>query len=148
MLHDSLKNFRKYQSFNPRFSIVADWLEKTDLNALECGKHSILMGDVIFANVQEIAGRKMEDIPVESHKKYVDVQIPLSGPEVMGWLPAAEMLEEPYNEVKDVTLTRQAISSQVTVRPGEFVVFTPDDAHAPGCVECQCHRKIIIKILK
>jgi YhcH/YjgK/YiaL family protein len=146
MIHDTIANFRKYQALNPRFGVVADWLEKTDLSTLECGKHQILPNDEVFVNVQEINGRLLDQIPVEAHRKYTDVQIPIDGEESMGWLPAAELLPEPFDAERDVVLTRQDVSDVVRVRPGEFIIFTPDDAHAPGCCNGP-RKKLIVKVL-
>ena len=146
MIHDTISNFRKYASLNPRFGVVADWLESTDLKTLACGKHEILPNDEVFVNVQEITGRELSEIPVEAHRKYTDVQIPLSGDESMGWLPAAELLPEPFDAERDVVLTRQDVSDLVKVRLGEFIVFTPDDAHAPGCCTGTL-KKLIVKVL-
>lgn len=146
MIHDTIANFCKYLALNPRFAAVAEWLEKTNLNTLECGKHQILPNDEVFVNVQEITGRLLDEIPVEAHRKYTDIQIPLSGDESMGWLPAAELLPEPFDAEKDVVLTRQDVSDVVRVRTGEFIIFTPDDAHAPGCCTGR-HKKLIVKVL-
>lgn len=54
MIHDTLKNFRRYLPLHPRFGRVADFLEKTDLNALADGRVDILPDGEIFANVQKI----------------------------------------------------------------------------------------------
>ena len=146
MIHDTLQNFRQYAALNPRFAAVAEFLEKNDLKQLSTGKHEILPDGEAFANVQEITGRNVAAIPVEAHRKYIDVQIPLGEMELMGWMPYAVMQpENEYNAEQDMQLSHQAVPRWETVLGGEFIVFFPGDAHAPGGGAGKL-RKIIVKV--
>lgn len=148
MIHDTLKNFRRYLPLHLRFGRVADFLEKTDLNALADGRVDILPDGEIFANVQTPGTRADEDAPLEFHRRYIDVQIPLSKPERMGWLPLEKAPSGLcYKEENDAALGPGAHSSVVTVVPGEFVIFFPQDVHAPCIGDGSSMHKIIIKVL-
>ncbi len=147
MIHDTLAQFANYCMLHPRFGKIAKWLQKNDLNALPLGQHEILPNGEAFVNVQEIAVRNQTDIPAEYHRKYIDIQIPLSGEERMGWQPLAQFPKEiPFATEKDVALAQLPTDDWVTVKPGEFVIFFPTDVHTPGLV-CGPHKKMIIKVL-
>ncbi|MBR6471753.1 MAG: YhcH/YjgK/YiaL family protein [Victivallales bacterium] len=148
MIHDTLANFAQYRALHPRFAAIVPWLEQTALTTLPLGRHEILPDGEAFANVQEIAPRREEEIPAEVHRKYIDIQIPLSGPERMGWQPLANFPSETeFSEEKDIALASSPASDWVTVNPGEFVVFLPTDVHTPGLVTA-AHRKMIVKVLR
>jgi YhcH/YjgK/YiaL family protein len=148
MIHDTLAQFSHYQLLHPRFEKIAKWLEENDIATLPLGQHEILPDGEAFVNVQEINVRPQAEIPAECHRKYIDIQIPLSGVERMGWQPLAEFPKDvPFSVEKDVALTQLPATDWITVRPGEFVVFFPTDVHTPGFIQ-EPIKKIIIKVLK
>ena len=53
----------------------------------------------------------------------------------------------PDGEENDAALGPGAHSSVVTVVPGEFVIFFPQDVHAPCIGDGSSMHKIIIKVL-
>ena len=147
MIHDTLLQFARYQTLHPRFAEIAQWLERTDLGTLPLGQHEILPNGEAFVNVQEVEVRPQAEIPAECHRKYIDIQIPLSGVERMGWQPLADFPKEvPFSVEKDVALAQLPATDWVMVRPGEFVIFFPTDVHTPGLVQ-EAHKKMIIKVL-
>ena len=148
MIHDTLDQFVRYTGLHARFEIVAKWLKETDLGNLQLGRHEILPNGEAFANVQEIECRNRDQIPAEYHRKYIDVQIPVTGVEQMGWQPRAAIPSlVTFDETQDVALVHLPTEDWVTVKPGEFVVFFPTDVHTPGYVTTAPHKKIIIKVL-
>lgn len=147
MIQDALDNFGQYIPLHPRFTAVAEWFSRTDLGRLPLGRHEILPAGEAFVNVQELSVRLREEIPAEYHRKYIDIQVPLSGPEQMGWQPLAKFpAEVPFDLERDVALAKISAPSWVVVNPGEFVVFFPNDVHTPGLVSSP-HRKMIVKVL-
>ena len=147
MIHDTLANFTKYTALHPRFAAVAKWFRETALEQLAPGRHEILPNGEAYVNVQEVEVRAREEIPAECHRKYIDIQLPMSGVEQMGWQPLADFpAEVPFDEEGDVALAKVPAPDWVTVRPGEFVVFFPSDVHTPGLVGGP-HRKMIVKVL-
>ena len=103
MILDTLDNLEKYASLNPLFPKAIEFVKNCDLAALPLGRNEI-MGDEIFANVMEAQPRTKEEVPVEVHRKYIDIQIPISGDEVMGYIPLSELPEGEYSDANDVTL--------------------------------------------
>ena len=73
MILDTLDNLHKYASLNPLFPKAIEFLTTTDLASLPLGRNEI-QGDEIFANVMEAQPRTKEEIPVEVHRQYIDIQ--------------------------------------------------------------------------
>ena len=149
MILDSLKNFDAYLPLHPRFAAVSEFLKKNDLETLAKGRHDILPNGEAFANVTEFEGKPTEGLSLEFHRKYIDIQVPLSTTETMGWLPTRELPEsvlDSYSPEGDAAVAKLPSSSWATVRPGDFIIFFPQDAHAPGGAAGKV-RKIIFKIM-
>ena len=147
MILDRLENFEKYAALAPRFAVVAKYLAEHDITKLEPGKHEVLPNGELFINVNDSTLKPSEDAVCEFHRKYIDVQIPFDHYDRMGWMPLAEAPQEmQYNAEKDCALLKHRTACEVTVRPGEFIIFCPQDVHAPCLGEGKV-RKAIIKIL-
>ena len=146
MVIDTIENLEKYASLNPLFNDVIDFIKANDLNALEAGKHFIKGGD-LFVNIQCAKGKTKEEALLETHRKMIDIQIPLSTSETFGYTPLSDLPEAEYNEEKDITKYQGAANTYVTCKPGEFAIFFPQDGHAP-CISDEAEiKKAIFKIL-
>jgi len=147
MILDSLQNAGLYETIHPRFKQAFDFLRTTDLNALPLGRIE-LDGSDLFINVFEITGKTAETARLETHNLYIDIQVPLTGSETMGWQAGNKLKEEtdPYNPVKDITFFADKASSFSTVNPMDFALFFPSDGHQPGICEGQL-KKLVVKVL-
>lgn len=90
MILDSIKNLRNYEGMHPNFKKAIDFLLNNDLQNLPLGRNEIC-GDEVFANVMEAKPRGKEEVPLEVHRKYIDIQVPISGDEVMGYTPLEQL---------------------------------------------------------
>lgn len=86
MVVDRLENLEKYASLNPLFAKAMEYLKTTDLNAQELGKVK-LQGDDLVVNFSQTKPKTKEEAKLETHNQFIDIQIPLSGVEVMGSSP-------------------------------------------------------------
>lgn len=147
MIIDTLDNFGKYASVNPLFKDVEEFLAKNDLNSLELGKHYIKDKD-LFVNITTAKGKTPEEATLETHKRMIDIQIPLSTDETYGYTPLCNLPDAEYNAEKDITkIPGLASESYVTCHPGMFAVFFPQDGHAP-CISTETEiKKAIFKVL-
>ena len=82
MVVDRLENLEKYASLNPLFAKAMEYLKATDLNAQELGKVK-LQGDDLVVNFSQTKPKTKEEAKLETHNQFIDIQIPLSGVEVM-----------------------------------------------------------------
>ncbi len=144
MILDSLSNLGQIAGLSPRFAAVVNFIQHTDLQSLALGRHD-LPGTDVFANVVNAAPKTCEEARVETHNAMIDLQIPLSGEETMGYTPRAVLPEAPYDEADDISFYDGPADSYFSVKPGMFAVFFPADGHAPAITPTEL-RKIIFKI--
>lgn len=145
MIIDTLENLEQYASVNPRFAKAIEYLKSTDLNAQEPGKVE-LDGKDLVVNFSIAKGKTKEQAQLETHKNFIDIQIPLSCTEVMGYTPACNLPEGEYNAEKDITKFAMPSEAYIPVHPGMFAIFFPQDGHAPCISEEDSIRKVIVKV--
>jgi biofilm protein TabA len=146
MILASLAETDRYLALHPLFARAFDFLRNTDLNALAPGKHSV-QGEQIFAIVEACAGRTREEAKLESHRRYIDIQLVLEGVDEMGWKPVAGCVDPAtdYDAARDIRFFNDVPSSWVATPPGSFCLFFPEDAHAPLVSTGMIH-KVVVKI--
>ena len=130
MIYDKIENLSVYFDENSKFSKVEPVL-KEFLNApFDSGKIEI-DGDNMWCNV---AKYNVEDNPIkyEAHKEYADVQIMVDGEENIGWANFNECtVTEDFKEGCDIAFMDAPNGQLFALRKGYFMVFFPEDAHAP-----------------
>ena len=146
MVVDTLNNLEKYVSLNPLFPKAIEFLKSTDLNALEVGKIE-LQGSDLVVNIAQTSPKTREQAKLETHDVFIDIQIPLSGTEVMGYTADKDCLpaDASYNAEKDITFFEGLAEAYVPVKPGMFAIFFPQDGHAPG-ITPDGVKKVIVKV--
>lgn len=146
MIIDTLDNFGNYAKLNPLFAEVQEFLEHNNLDTLELGKHPI-KGDDIFLNITKAKGKAPDEAVIETHRKMIDIQIPLDGPETYGYTSLCRLPETPYNAEKDITKYPDLMAeSFVDCQPGMFAIFFPQDGHAPCITMAPEIKKAIFKV--
>ena len=145
MIVDNLENLEKYSAVNPLFKNVLDFIKGTDLNTHELGKTKI-DGDNLYVNFAQTSPKDKENAKLETHNRYLDIQIPLTSTEIKGYTPRTDLPEEEYNAEKDITFYKGAAESYIAVKPGMFAIFFPEDGHAPGITPVGV-KKVIFKVL-
>lgn len=146
MIIDRLENIEKYVSLNPLFAQAFDFLKSHDLNALEIGKIE-LKGKDLMVNVAQTKSKTKQEAKLETHREYIDIQIPLSGTETMGYTTSKDCVpaDSVYNAEKDITFYEGLAESYIEVKQGMFAIFFPQDGHAPG-ITAEGVKKVIIKV--
>lgn len=146
MILDSLDNLKSYAGLNPNFPKAIDFILNTDLEKLPLGRNEIF-GDDVFANVMEVQPRTKEEVPVEIHRKYIDIQVPISADEVMGYIPIEQLPAGEYSDENDVTLypVGMPATDYVNVKRSMFAIFFPQDGHAPAVTSAKL-KKVIVKV--
>lgn len=146
MIIDKLENLKNYAMLNPLFPKVVEFLQQNDLNALEPGKHEI-EGKDLFVNIQMAKGHTPAEAVIETHNKMIDIQIPLSDIETFGYTQRDQLPEAEYNAEKDITkIPDLPADSYITCMPGMFVIFFPQDGHAPCITDSPEIKKAIFKV--
>lgn len=147
MVLASLADSVQYEVLHPLFRKAFEYVKQNDLTQAPAGK-IVLDDDKLFISVSDVTGKTAETAKLESHAKYIDIQIPLTAAETIGFLPAGECKNsiEGYNTAKDITFFTDKPSAYVNIEPGQFVIFFPHDGHAP-CIGEGAIRKLVIKVL-
>ena len=131
MILDNLENFKQYVKLHKRFEIVNDFLSNNSLENLEVGRHE-LDGDSVYVSVQEYTTKLESTAKPEDHKKYIDVQIVISGCEKIGYCPVTATKQYSfYEEDKDIEFLNGEVEF-LTATPDKFFIFYPQDAHMPS----------------
>jgi len=149
MIFDELKNARYYFNFSNNFKEGFQFLLNSDLENLKEGKH-IIKGDEIYANIQTLKTKPLEEQKWEVHRKYIDIQYVIKGREKMGFALLKDFNKtiSPYDDVKDVAFLEGKNYNYINVQSGNFVIFYPNDVHAPmlSVEDGEEIKKVIIKI--
>lgn len=147
MILDSLSNLRLYRTVHPLLPVVSEFIFGHDCGELEPGK--ISLGHGITVGTNEYFTTAPESCRLECHRKFVDLQLVLSGVEEIGYACSGNCSPlTPYDREKDVEFFT-GIMNRITLQPGLFALFFPQDAHMPGLVSgaagCSV-RKMVAKI--
>lgn len=146
MVVDTLENLDKYASLNPLFAQAIEFLQSHHLQSMEIGKTE-LKGKDLLVNIAQTQPKTKEEAKLETHREFIDIQIPLSGVEVIGYTAATDCIpaDAPYSVEKDITFFEGLAETYITVKPGMFAIFFPQDGHAPG-ITPDGVKKVIVKI--
>jgi YhcH/YjgK/YiaL family protein len=146
MIIDKIERLNEYVALNPLFAEVVEFLKSHDFQEMEPGKYPIKDND-IFLNLQVAKGRNKETAFLETHIEMIDIQLPLSGKETFGYTPLCDLPAFAYDAEKDITKYGDTKpQTYVTVKPGQMVIFFPQDGHAPCIIEEPEIKKAIIKV--
>ena len=148
MIYDKLENIGMYVGSDSDIARAVDFAKAfTDGD----GRYHI-DGEKMYANVETYQTGPENDKLFESHRKYIDVQIMLSGSEMHGVIPLNEenlTVLKPYDQEKDLVFYGTICDySRVILATGEFVIYFPQDCHKPGCQlnNASTVRKMVVKI--
>jgi YhcH/YjgK/YiaL family protein len=92
-------------------------------------------------------GLKKEDGLLETHEKYIDIQLIVAGTDDMGWRPKS-LCRQPsgeYDPNADLQFFTDTPNTWLSLASGEFVIFFPEDAHMPMISSGRIH-KVVVKI--
>ena len=149
MVVDVLQNKERYYPLHRNFKEAFEFLENGDMGRLGPGKHSI-KGDDIVAVVQKYDTVPGKDNIWEGHRDYIDIQVVLSGNEIMEWANIADAGKDVtykesndhfyFNEVRDGT--------ECKCKKNYFMILWPEDLHKPKCIWNKSENidKVIIKV--
>ena len=105
-------------------------------------------GDDIYIVAMEYDTKVKPEARIEVHRKYIDIQLLLCGPEeTFGWSEKKDCLTPvaDFDEAKDIHLFTDTPQCFYTVGEGQFSILFPEDGHAPMLGEGHV-KKCIFKI--
>ena len=130
MVKDLLSLSSRYRSLGPRFVRAFDFAKVTDFAAMPDGTYPV-DGAEVRVLVQRYTTKLAHEGRWEAHRAHIDLQMVLTGEEHVGVAPIGRLVAEPYDAEKDI-LWLTGDGDRITLRPGEFVLLWPEDAHMPA----------------
>ena len=147
MILDNLKNADLYRGLGPRFAAAFAFLQKTDFAALAAGKNPVIPGEVFALRVESTPLPEAECL-WEAHVRHADIHCQIAGGEAIGYAPVESLrVTQPCPDGEDDILLAGK-GRLIALRPGEFMVFFPTDAHMTGVADGTnaTSRKIVVKV--
>lgn len=147
-----LSDFGRICPSGSRMEKAAEFLRSADLSRLPLGRHEISGSDVYVNIVETTLNTWSSRAQLETHRQYIDVHIPLTVPEVIGYAYDEEnvrCLADGFNEKDDYVVFKNESQRPIHVAPGEFAAFFPPyGAHAPSQTDGASlrQRKAIVKV--
>jgi YhcH/YjgK/YiaL family protein len=133
MIYDTLDRLGRYNGI-PRLADVQRFLARADVGALPPGDIPI-DGDELYVKVLSYEPKPAAENFFETHRRYTDVQVVLRGREVMEFCQTAALHNHnAYDEAGDFQFFNASVGiTSISVGAREFTVFSPGEAHKPGC---------------
>lgn len=112
------------------FPEISGFLVDNNLNELECGKYELDKG--IYVNIDTYTTKSSKDRLFESHRKYLDLQILISGEERIAVCERDKLhFLTTYDSQKDIQFysSCQGVEYRLTKETG--ILLYPNNAHKP-----------------
>ena len=146
MIVTELENLCQYYGVNKLLSKILSFLQDNPNPTI--GKHDL--GDECYVNVMEY-DTKDNDGKYEAHRRDLDVQIMLSGEEIVYVQSLASSVpKSEYDAEKDVQFFSANERQSIVLQEGTAVIFLPQDVHRPSIKlgEIKRVKKAVFKIRK
>lgn len=152
MIIARINDCERYYALHPLLKPLFEYVRSHDLLNAPKGRIT-LQGDDLFINVNDSQLISREQQKLEVHRSYIDVHFPLSNEEEYGWRHLSTLGESdaPFDEDNDYALYSQPSDKWFALKPGEFCIVFPEDAHAPvvapeGVKAGESIRKLVAKV--
>lgn len=137
----------QYERNKDLWDAMFRFLADTDLKTIGVGKHDIVPGRC-WAIISEYVPKTAEQMKIESHKKFIDLQYIIEGKEKMGLAKDVTPRIE-YNPEREVAFWHSDNVAYHKAGPESFFLFFPSDYHQPSVRvgnETTPSKKVVIKI--
>jgi YhcH/YjgK/YiaL family protein len=150
MIVSDLDHLEHQIASTPGLQKALAFLRSGDMRRLPDGRVEI-DGDRVFALVQRYDTMITDAPKFECHRKYIDVQLIVSGEEVIGWAPLELMtITEAFDGGKDICFGTVATGkwTRAYLQAGQLAVLWPQDGHAPKLASNASSpvMKIVVKV--
>ncbi len=132
------------------FAKLCEKLTALDLPNLPLGWQDLEEG--VRMNVMEFETSAAEDKQAEMHRKFIDIQLLISGEEMIEYglqQPDLSKFDE-YRDEDDYQLTAAIEDkNELVLKPNQFAIFLPYEPHKPGnCVngKNKILKKLVVKV--
>ena len=147
MILDQWNNLGRYAGLGKNFETAVKFLLERGMGSFAPGKEAV-DGERVYVSVRE-ADLSSKPERWESHRRYADIQILLSGGEAILYAPEPGEPAGDYSGEKDVEYFGSVAGLRCALKPGDFMVFLPGEPHAPDRPEGPegYSKKMVVKVL-
>jgi len=149
MKKGNIADYKAFLGESGNLDAALKYLAETDLAAVEPGVHRI-MGDDVYANVQQYNTRPWEEGAFEAHRQYIDIQFVASGEEIITVAPvgALELTEDHFSEGDYGKYADTVRGEDYVLGAGDFLILYPEDGHRPQilCGKSSPVKKFVMKV--
>lgn len=146
MIIGDFNNIADFEQYGDLIMESLRWAAAHRTDPFQAGKTIIADGKVTV-NAQNLI--QVSASRLEAHRKFIDIHVPISCPEILGWSSVESLTDvtEPYDADKDIEFFGEAPQQTAEIGVGQFAIFFPADAHAPNMGEAgKPYQKLCIKI--
>ena len=130
MIYDKLGNSGLYAGLGQDFREVFEFIGKSSPENSPPGRYDLKNG--VYYMVQQYETKPVADGIFEAHRKYIDVQLIVSGRERHDFIHLSMLKEKtPYDSAKDAALY-EGKGNTLILEKGFFAIYFPEDGHMPN----------------
>lgn len=150
MLLGDLSRADYAKSLPPVFARLCEKLKNLDLVNLPLGWQDLEEG--VRMNVMEFETSPAEEKKAEVHRKFIDIQLVISGEEMIEYgLSEPDLaLYDEYRDEDDYQLTDKIEhKNELILQPNMFAIFLPYEPHKPGNAvggQNKLLKKLVVKV--
>ncbi|ABN73807.1 N-acetylneuraminate anomerase [Actinobacillus pleuropneumoniae] len=150
MLLGDLSRADYAKSLPPVFARLCEKLKNLDLVNLPLGWQDLEEG--VRMNVMEFETSPAEEKKAEMHRKFIDIQLLISGEEMIEYgLSEPDLaLYDEYRDEDDYQLTDKIEhKNELILQPNMFAIFLPYEPHKPGNAvggQNKLLKKLVVKV--
>lgn len=129
MIYDHISNIALYKGLSPELDTALDFIARADATS---APGVIMLEGGVKIIISENMTALVNEKGYEAHRQFIDVQIALSGRELIRCKPLPQVEETiPYSDVSDAARYADCPGADMIIGDGYFLVVFPDDAHEP-----------------
>lgn len=147
MIFDTLKNKDNYRH-DPLLFQALEYLSTLEPGTLPSGTQVLTEG-ILFCNPVCFTSKPESECKYEAHQNYIDLHYIVEGVEGIATADCASLtVTEAYDGEKDILFLSGEEDGRYYLKPGQFMVCFPNDAHKVGMMADAPApiRKIVFKI--
>ena len=151
MILTDIPHCGRYDGLSPLIAMALKYVREFDAGAFVRGETVLTHPDYadapVIVRAEETALLPREKVSLETHRRFIDIHVPVKGPETIGWAPADKLKlgRAEYDAGTDIRYFGDTADSLLHVKVGQVAVFFPEDVHAPN-IGLGNHRKLCIKV--
>lgn len=147
MIFDAIRNKENYKAETKIYQALCylEQISRWD----EILPDTVILEDCMFAGPVSFISKEEKECVYEAHKKYMDIHYIMEGAERIATADVRSLqVKTPYSEEKDIGFFTGPASGSCLLRPGDFMVCFPSDAHKVAMMDQRPEtvKKVVVMI--